>query len=172
MKTRISRLALGVMAGCVLIGAVPGAQVRISDQRQIALLEKARRPDDPWPRGDGHVLMWEPGSPLSQKAYHGPGGSFTPSPGSFGVSIWVRDQQNHLAATSDSIPIEKIQERYVYRGDAKIPSIENRTPYCTATWSYRNGELKVRLAGADRKYAVRPGVNFRENKPKLTVRYE
>lgn len=105
-----------------------------TNQRQITLLEIARRPADPWPRGDGHALIGEPGSPLSQKAYHEPGGSFTPSPGSFGVSFWVRDSQGRLVATSDSIPVEKIQQRYVYRGGAKIPGIEDITPYYTSRW--------------------------------------
>lgn len=112
------------------------AEGQVSNQRQITIHEMARRPEDPWPRGDGHVVLGEPGSPLGQKGYHEPGGSFTPSPGSFGISIWVRDANNNLVATSDSIPIERIQQRYVFAGDAKVPAIEDTTPYYAATWTY------------------------------------
>lgn len=127
-------LSATIVCACVM--DLAHAQVQVINQRQITLLEKARRPDDPWPRGDGHALIGEPGSPLSQKAYHEPGGSFTPSPGSFGISIWVMDAQARLVATSDSIPIHDIQQRYVYLRDSKIAAIENVTPYYTATWSY------------------------------------
>jgi hypothetical protein len=38
-------------------------------QRQIVLNEIDRRPHDHWPRGDGHIVLGEPGSPLNQKAF-------------------------------------------------------------------------------------------------------
>lgn len=113
------------------------AQMQLINERQITLLEKMRRPSDPWPRGDGHVLIGEPGSPVSQKGYHEPGGSFTPSPGSFGISFWIMDQSDKLIATSDDIPIEKITQRYIHQGDAKIPSLEDQTPWYSCTWTYK-----------------------------------
>lgn len=123
---------------CVLsLACLQGySQTQIINQRQLTLLEKAKRPGDPWPRGDGHAVIGEPGSPLSQKGYHEPGGSFTPAPGSFGISIWIVDSEGKRFATSDDIALDKIQERYVHVGDAKTASIESITPYYTSTWSY------------------------------------
>jgi hypothetical protein len=94
------------------------------------------RPVDCWPRGDGHIVLAEPGSPLSQKAYQEPGGSFSPSPGSFGVAIWVLDAQNQIVTTSDDLPLDQIQQRYVWQAGKKIPSISTRTPFYDALWSY------------------------------------
>ena len=81
-------------------------------QRQIVLDAMKRRPDDLWPRGTGHVPLGIPGSPRSQKAYHEPGGSFSPSPGSFGISFWIVHPDGHLIATSNTIPLEQITQEY------------------------------------------------------------
>ena len=132
---RVSFILLLTLLACFGSFVTTFAQVQVINQRQIAMLEKAKRPHDPWPRGDGHALIGEPGSPLIQKGYHEPGGSFTPSPGGFSVSIWVLDKQGKLIATSDNIPMEKIQQQYIHKGDSKIPSIENTTPYYTSTWT-------------------------------------
>lgn len=115
-------------------------------QRQIALNEISTRPNDPWPRGDGHVLLAEPGSPLAQKGYHEPGGSFSPAPGSFGLAIWILDGNNKLVATSDDIPVEKITQQYIWKEGSKIPSIKTETPYYNCTWSYSDmGAWKLEL---------------------------
>ena len=106
------------------------------NQRQMVLDAMRQRPNDLWPRGDGHAVIGEPGGPLSQKGYHEPGGSFTPSPGSFGFSIWVKDDQDAVVATSDTIPMDGIQEQYVFNEGAKIPSIVDTTPYYVCKWSY------------------------------------
>lgn len=109
---------------------------QLINQRQLTLLEKARRPNDPWPRGDAHVVLATPGSPLSQKGYHEPGGSFSPSPGSFGIAIWVLDAGNNLVATSDNIPMEQVQQSYQYFDNAVIPALATVTPYYTCTWRH------------------------------------
>lgn len=151
-----ARLLLSLLVtASTATAAVAQSQVQLISQRQITLIEKMKRPDDLWPRGDGHAVLGEPGGPLSQKAYHEPGGSFTPSPGSFGVSIWVRDAQDQLVATSDTIPIEKIQERYVFRDGAKIPSIVDTTPYYTCTWSYLEaGRWELALKSVGDPYTI------------------
>ena len=105
-------------------------------QRQIVLNEMSVRPNDPWPRGDGHILLAEPGSPVNQKAYLEPGGSFSPSPGSFGMAIWILGDNNKLIATSDNIPIENIQQQYIWKEGNKIPSIKTQTPYYNCIWTY------------------------------------
>jgi hypothetical protein len=105
-------------------------------QRQITLLEKAKRPNDLWPRGDGHIIVAEPGSPLTQKGYMEPGGSFSPSPGSFGLSIWVLDKDGTLVATSDNIPMDKIGQSYIYEKEHILPSVLTITPYYKCIWTY------------------------------------
>jgi hypothetical protein len=147
MNLRPLAVLFASCAGLPAVSAASAGDVQLITQRQIVLLEQAKRPQDPWPRGDGHALIGEPGGPVAQKGYHEPGGSFSPSPGSFGVSIWVRNERDELIATSDSIPIEKIAEQYVFSGDAKIPGIRNTTPYYVATWSYTSaGHWQLTLA--------------------------
>jgi hypothetical protein len=119
-------------------------------QRQITLLEKARRPNDPWPRGDGHVVLGEPGSPVAQKGYLEPGGSFTPSPGSLGISIWVVDAAGKLITTSDAIPMKDIDQRYIFPEGNKIPSVLTHTPYYNCTWSFiAQGQWKMAITNSD-----------------------
>ncbi|MBN1339653.1 MAG: hypothetical protein JXA03_10040 [Bacteroidales bacterium] len=105
-------------------------------QRQIVLNEITKRPNDLWPRGDGHALIGEPGGPVSQKGYHEPGGSFSPSPGSFGMAIWVYDSSDKFVATSDNIPMEKIKQEFIWLEGRNIPSIHTTTPYYSCTWTY------------------------------------
>jgi hypothetical protein len=93
------------------------------------------RPADPWPRSAGHVILARPGSSSENKAFHEPGGSFSPQPGSFGVSIWVVDRQGNIKSTSDSIPLSEIQQRLINLSDQKIPGILTKTPYYEASWS-------------------------------------
>lgn len=148
MELRSLLVAISLAAGTLLFSGISLAQVPPNSQRQITLAETLKRPQDLWPRGDGHSLIGEPGGPLSQKAYHEPGGSFTPSQGAFGVSVWVRDEQNRLVATSDSIPMDKIGERYVFVGNSKIPAIEDTTPYYTSTLIYESaGRWRFDLKG-------------------------
>jgi hypothetical protein len=102
-------------------------------QRELVLAAIEARPHEPWPRGEGHVLLAEPGTREWDKGYHEPGGSFSPSPGTFGIAIWVSDAQGKLLATSDSIPIGKIRQRFEdvpYR----TPALVTETPYYRARW--------------------------------------
>ena len=123
---------------------------QLINQRQITLLSKQKRPNDFWPRSDGHVVLGEPGSPLLQKGYYEPGGSFSPCPGSFGLSIWVYDPSMNIVTTSDSIPLSKIQQEYVYEGDDKIPSLKAQTPYYTCTWKFvDHGKWQLSLHNLD-----------------------
>lgn len=128
---------------------------QLINQRQITLLEKARRPDDLWPRGDGHILIAEPGSPLAQKGYEEPGGSFSPGPGSFGLSLWVTDKNDKLVATSDNIPMDKIKQSYLYGNANLIPAVENVTPYYKCTWIYADaGQWELKVSGIKADYNV------------------
>lgn len=93
------------------------------------------RPTDPWPRGVGHVILAPPGSRGEWKSYHEPGGSFSPTVGSFGVSIWVLNVAGAIEATSDSLPLDKIRQRLVWTSRHGIPGIETETPYFQARWT-------------------------------------
>jgi len=103
-------------------------------QRDLVLQAIQARPSDPWPRGFGHVVLGVPGSPRSQKAYHEPGGSFSPAPGSLGISLWVLDANGVVVATSDSIPLARIDQRYEWETSLPAPALPTRTPYYTCRW--------------------------------------
>ncbi|MGD0093815.1 MAG: hypothetical protein ABSE73_28235 [Planctomycetota bacterium] len=104
-------------------------------QRRIVLGAMRNRPQDPWPRGEGHVPLGVPGSPREQKAYHEPGGSFSPSPGSFGVSIWVVSPDNRRLATSDDIPLRELTQHYDWSAGGLVPALATETPYYECRWS-------------------------------------
>ena len=104
---------------------------RVGSERLQTLQAMSARPKDPWPRGSGHVPLGLLGaSPLS-KSYIEPGGSFSPSAGSFGVSFWVLDASGRRVATSDDIPLSQTHQSY---GALARPSISVDTPHYRATW--------------------------------------
>jgi hypothetical protein len=92
------------------------------------------RPGDPWPRGVGHVVLSIPGSREEEKAYHEPGGSFSPAVNSFGISIWITDAQGKLRITSDEIPLTDIIQRLSWSDSHVIPAITTQTTYYEAEW--------------------------------------
>ncbi len=93
-----------------------------------------RRPNDPWLRSSGHVILSKPGSSLEHKAFYEPGGSFSPTPGSFGAAVWVVDQQGNVKATSDTLPLSEIQQALIERSPREAPGISTKTPYYEADW--------------------------------------
>jgi hypothetical protein len=101
--------------------------------REQVLFEMARRPSSPWPRGRGHVLLAEPGSNASDKAYREPGGSFSPAMGSFGVSLWVTDADGAPVSTSDTISLSRVSERLERPSTRASPVIVTKTPFYEAT---------------------------------------
>jgi hypothetical protein len=103
-------------------------------QREIVRHAAAQRPDDPWPRGLAHVVIAIPGSQQPEKSYLEPGGSFSPAVGSFGVSIWVKDSAGNLKTTSDTLPMNQIQQRFSWPNPKSIPAIATTTPHYQATW--------------------------------------
>jgi hypothetical protein len=98
-------------------------------KRQMAL-----RPHDPWPRGVGHVILATPGSPDTLKAYLEPGGGFSPSHRSFGVSIWARTSRG-APLTSGSIPLGRVRQAFVPAADGPTPAVTTETPYYRVTWT-------------------------------------
>src|SRR5205809_5321984 len=83
-----------------------------------------QRPNDPWPRGKGHVVLAVPGCSEASKGYHEPGGSFSPSFGSFGVSIWVADNDGKIVATGDSLPPDEIDQDLARLTNRKLRAIQ------------------------------------------------
>ncbi|MCL5097109.1 MAG: hypothetical protein M1608_06200, partial [Candidatus Omnitrophica bacterium] len=90
---------------------------------------------DPWPRGTGHVILAIPGSRQVDKAYHEPGGSFSPAAGSFGISLWVTDSKGTIQTTSDSIPIDQVRQQLTWPDRRGIPAIRTDTDYYRSIWS-------------------------------------
>lgn len=103
-------------------------------ERQQTTAHMSHRVNDPWPRGEGHVILAYPGTNELDKAYYEPGGSFSPSVGSFGVSIWVMDKNGEILKTSDSIPIKDIHQQFIDTNQ-RIPGIKVETDYYEAVWS-------------------------------------
>jgi hypothetical protein len=104
-------------------------------QRQIVLRAMQLRPDDLWPRAGGHVPLGIPGSPRNQKAYHEPGGSFSPSPRSFGLSFWIANPNALPTATSDTIPLDQITQDYSWHHPSSMPALNTHAPYYDCRWS-------------------------------------
>ncbi len=114
-------------------------------QQQVKAQMKLRS-SDPWPRSVGHVVLAKPGSATEHKAFHEPGGSFSPQPGSFGVSIWVVDRQGNIKTTSDRIPLSEIQQQFTNLSAQNVPEILTKTKYYEASWSVpKSGNWQLQL---------------------------
>jgi hypothetical protein len=121
--------ALGLAGGTLLARARIAAAV--GPPRLAVLLAMRARPDDPWPRGSGHIPFGPAGAAERQKAYLEPGGSFSPQAGSFGVAFWVVGGDGRLITTSDAIPLAATAARYVRAPDG----IAVHTAFYDAVWT-------------------------------------
>lgn len=116
-------------------------------QREQVQQAMRLRPDEIWPRGVGHVVLAQPGSPLQAKAYHEPGASFSPAPGSFGLSVRVTDADGKLVAAGETIPLDKIQQQWAPADGPAAIELKTRTPYYAATWRQTDAGWQLRLHG-------------------------
>jgi hypothetical protein len=134
------------------------ASADVPNARALTRAEMARRPGDPWPRGQGHVILAVPGSSEDAKGYHEPGGGFSPGFATFGVSFWLTHRNGSLVTTSDGTPLETLTQRIVIEpGDRSerpdMPRIETTTPWYTAAWSSpRPGVCSLRLHARPEKH--------------------
>jgi hypothetical protein len=103
------------------------------------------RPGDVWPRGSGHVVLGTPGGSLVEKGFHEPGGSFSPAPGSFGISIWVTDHVGKLVTTSDTVPLGQLVQGFVPNTGSAVPSIRTETAEYVAIWTRFNDHDELKL---------------------------
>ncbi len=95
---------------------------------------KVERPNDPWPRGRGHVTLGLPGSAEKDKAYLEPGGAFSPSVGSFGIAFWVLNLNNEILTHSDALTLKDIKQKFNY-DTGQIPSVISESQFYEATWT-------------------------------------
>lgn len=123
-------------------------------QQQVEAQMKLR-PADFGLRNVGHVVLANPNSSKTNKAFHDIGGSFSPQAGSFGISIWVVDRQGNIKTTSDRIPLNEIQQQFTDFAPQKAPKILTKTKYYEASWALPKAgswqlNLKSLTSGDDR----------------------
>jgi hypothetical protein len=102
--------------------------------RYQVIEQMQNRPADLWSRDTGHAILAAPGSREVDKAYHEPGGSFSPSVGSFGVSLWLMDDRGNIQATSDNLPLSDIEQQLSLTKGQDIPGILTKTKDYQAQW--------------------------------------
>ena len=139
-----------ILAGVTLVAAAAHNLPRLDavasglrTQREMVREEMDRRPGDPWPRGEDHVVLATPGTSRDAKAYLEPGGSFSPKPGSFGISFWVRDSTGRLRTTSDAIALSQLRQHFD-SGSILPPPVITESPWYRARWSF-DGRWRLHL---------------------------
>lgn len=131
---------------CVLIVlvflAMPVAWA-LATQREMAQREAAAHPERGWPRGVGHVVYAWPGTAEDQKSYVEPGGSFSPVPESFGLSI----------ADGDRIPLSQIKQRLAWISGEPMPVLVTETPHYGANLlSDRPGHWTILITSTNSRF--------------------
>ena len=106
------------------------------NQRQLVQSQMRLRPDDPWPRGAGHVVVAYPGSAEADKSYVEPGGSFSPRVGSFGIQLWLATPDGRIVATGDSVELAKTRQKFTsFPTGAAPPGVVSSTPFYEIAWA-------------------------------------
>ncbi len=126
-------LAVPVLGACLFLSAT-------ASERQTMLDAMNARPSGLWPRGSGHVVLGLPGSTEDEKAYLEPGGSFSPSFGSFGVQLVVENAEQEIEVASDFVPLRELQQAWVWPRARDIPGVRTETTDYVATWSLVDGK--------------------------------
>ncbi len=132
-----SSTAIRLLAVFLLL-AMPIAWA-LTTQREQARLEAAAHQERSWPRGAGHVVYAWPGTAEDQKSYVKPGGSFSPVPGSFGLSI----------DDGDRIPLPQIKQRFAWVSGEPMPVLVTQTRHYGANLlSDRPGHWTILITSA------------------------
>lgn len=88
-----------------------------ASQRELLLRQMALHPDRAWPRNSGHIVYAWPGTTEWRKSYIEPGGSFSPVPGSFGLSL----------DDAETAPIAEIRQHLEWARDSRLPLVITST---------------------------------------------
>ncbi|MBW4691355.1 MAG: hypothetical protein KME27_06260 [Lyngbya sp. HA4199-MV5] len=173
----LTRLRLvGLALACVLIvGAginnrlqfnqFTAALLDYGTPRQQMQAQMSIRPTDFWPRSAGHIVLAATGSSLEDKTYHEPGGSFSPKVGSFGVAIWMIDKDGKPQITSDTIPLNQIQQQLTDTSGQAIPGILTKTGSYQASWSSSKPGVWQLNLNPSATSSVRPAIVIRSVGP-------
>ena len=127
----------GINNGLQFKQATDFLQERAPNRYQV-IEQMQKRPQDLWSRGTGHVVLAAPSSREVDKAYYEPGGSFSPSVGSFGVSLWLMDAQGNITSTSDNLPLSDIDQQLSLTNGQDIPGILTKTKDYQTQWASKN----------------------------------
>lgn len=90
---------------------------------------QGKHPDWIWNRADTHVLLGVPGCPEAFKTPVEPGNSFSPGPGTYGVSTWIYDEKKLYAP--ETMPLDALSWRFE----------DDRFPVLNSTW--QAGEIEA-----------------------------
>lgn len=144
LTTKNSKLIVGFITLLIPIFFITNLQ-KFQNMREIAIPpdqevknQMLLKPNDPWPRGEGHVILANPGSKEGNKSYHEPGGSFSPAGQKYGVSIRIEGSDGKLLTTSDTINLNQINQSLLWEAEAQLPAIDTHTNYYDATWKNIN----------------------------------
>jgi len=141
------------------------AMALAASPRHEVKMHMQARPQDPWPRSVGHVVLAQPGSLEAEKAYHEPGGNFSPGVGTFGISLWMTDTQGKPTVTSETTPLEALSQSFVWTDGAILPTVKTSTDSYAAEWSQPTwGEWLLDLTVPD-KVSLSPTVMIRSAGP-------
>ena len=121
-----------------VIPAPPPPPVAVArTPRETVLDAMVARKDDPWSRANTHAILAIPGSAEKDKAYFEPGGSFSPSVKSFGISLWITDTLGNVKATSETLPNSNpVTHKLLWPDNAfGLPAIKTESWAYHSTWS-------------------------------------
>jgi hypothetical protein len=110
-----------------------------ASQRDLLLPQMSAHPDRAWPRGAGHIVYAWPGTTEWQKSYIEPAGSFSPVPGSFGLSL----------DDAETVPAGEIRQRFEWARDSRLPLVITSTKrFREVLWSNLPGHWFVSAASS------------------------
>lgn len=101
----------------------------VNQMEQIKLTDmKSRYPYWIWNRSDTHTFLAVPGTHEAYKTVVEPGNTFSPGPATYGVSIWLYDEELH---TVEEMNLEEFTTSFKYR---KVPILLSK---------YKMGDFEI-----------------------------
>lgn len=96
---------------------------------------REKHPDWLWNRSDTHIILGVPGSLEGFKTPVEPGNSFSPGPGTFGISCWIFDHSSRKLFAPEMMKLPELAWRF-YKG---------YIPILSSTWRASNVRVESRL---------------------------